>query len=760
MQRQPFGALESIPTSKHPRQRTASLITAVITPGLLLVAGCGAPVTTGSSPASHGTNPSSHIAKSGNSTNTNHSASANNVSGPGSSPSANPSAANIVSVDMVSPKDGWATGTAGGQQALWRSTNGGTVWTRVPLPFQVSGKNGITLPLSPAGDSTLFVADATVGGVNTYVTTDGGKTWTLLGTASTSDTMVSYFHLVNGSAGWLVTDNGVAMHQSVYHLFHSNDGGKTWQLVAGTNPNGQLGSVPGYGDAVFSFSPSGVGWMTGPALVNGKGFLMRSTDGGKMWSSVPVPVPAADASTLVTTFRPTFSTSGSVSIPVEYQGQNQNSLVVLHVNSSGQAVATSAPLQTGKPVANDFLNPSDGWVTTAPWSPNQPQMWQTTNGGQSWSTLPAVSQMLGSDVQLQFVTPSIGFAFASNQTSFPPVLWETVDGGNTWRQQMIKVYVTGGPATPGQAPQPAPPQFTPAEIAFVSDKIGYLSGSFGNGEVDIGRVYKTTDGGQQWSEIYQGGNGAVSVDAVGSTLWVDVGLGAGTPGSKGTLLVSTDGGGHFTHLADKSLASLDFVSRTDGWAVTSSGMWDGKLLYTHDGGRTWSMQTLPAPASSAGSALPGAGGGSATSVSFADATHGMLLETGEPGAGQQPKGLLGTSDGGKTWHSIVNASMGSNGGSQRLSSAGYAEGIDVVPGQSAEAYIWESRGPLLMTSDGGQTWRPSNLTQPDVVEANWVSMLNAKDGYALVHDMFKNPGFVLERTTDGMKSWTAVHRWE
>lgn len=633
------------------------------------------------------------------------------------------------------------------------------VWARVSLPFKVTTRAERRFAISAVGTDTLFLAKVTSTGVKTYTTTDDGKTWVTRGKTNTNDTMVSYFHFINSSDGWMVTDNGVAAHQSDYHLFRTTDGGQTWQLIAKTNPTGSLGSIPGYGDAVFSFDPSGIGWMTGQSEVNGKGFLMQSSDGGKSWNPVSVPVPKVDAGTLVTTSKPIYR-KGSTSIVVQYQGQNRNSTVVLRINSQGQVISTSSPLQTDKPVLIDFVDSSNGWATTAPWAPNQPKLYRTINGGQSWQALPVNKQMLATDPSIHFVTPTVGFAFSMNQNTGSPTLWRTTNGGRTWQQTMMKIYVKGGPTPPGQNPPPPSPQFTPQQVDFVTDQVGYLSGDYGNGQTDVGRVYKTTDGGKQWTEIYHGGRGISAMAAIGNSVWIDVTQPQHSQASSDVLMFSQDGGKDFTRLASKALGSLDFVSQSAGWAVSVSDDFGNELLHTRDGGRTWKAESLPSPKASGGGVSNPAGGGSPTAISFGSESDGMLLQTGEPGAGQQPKSLLGTTNGGANWSWISSVGMDGKVRPYQLSSGGYADGIDVAPGNPSQAYIWESRGPLIYTSDGGKTWVSSKLTQPDALEASWVSMLDSNDGYVLVHDMMPGHlGFVLEQTTDGMHAWTAVHEW-
>lgn len=231
---------------------------------------------------------------------------------------------------------------------------------------------------------------------------------------------------------------------------------------------------------------------------------------------------------------------------------------------------------------------------------------------------------------------------------------------------------------------------------------------------------------------------------------------------KGTVLFSNDGGLHFKTVNASALANIDFVSQTDGWATTVSNQFSNKLLHTSDGGRTWKTTSdLPKRSTSAKEQQPYEG--SPVSVSFADPKHGMVLRTGQPGVGQQPKTLTSTSNGGKTWSIISSVAMDGKGQTNphQLSSGGYAKGIDTVPGHPKTAYIWESRGPLLKSTDGGQTWSASKLTPPAEIEAASVSMINKRIGYVLVHDMLPHQHrFILERTTDSMKSWTKIHHWQ
>ena len=766
---------------KHPHGNkrklglTRLLLTVAVVPSLFVLAGCGTKAGPQNAEGNRapGTvihNGSSSVAPSNgtavnSTTSTTPSTTAIGQNSTNQSSDTTPQSAfvpHFSSVDMVTPTAGWASGQIAGDVALWRSRYGGVVWARVPLPFVKSVNNGTGFAMSVYGTHQLLVANVTATGVQTYETTDGGKSWLKLGQVNTSDTMISYFHFINRTDGWMVTDNGVAAHESIYHLFQTTDGGKTWHMIAKTNNQNPFasGSIPGYGEAVFSFEADGTGWMTGQGFLSGKGFLMRSSDGGKSWTTIRVPVPSADVSTLVTTSKPIYS-NGMTAIVVQYQGQNRNTTVILRINGQGQVVSTSSPLITNTPVMTNFASPLDGWATTAPWQPNHPQLYRTTNGGQTWEAMPVNDQMLMTNPRMHFITPTVGFAFAANQDTGSPVIWRTRDGGQTWQRLMMKIYATGGPASPNQNSSPPPPQFTPGSIDFVSGSVGYLIGNYGNGQTEEGRVYKTTDAGKHWTEIYHTGVGIAAIDALGNDVWISVGAQAGS--TQGTLMFSRDGGKSFTRLASRGLTSIDFVSPNDGYAVQAGDMFNNKLLSTRDGGQIWKVQSLPIAKSTNGNVQAFAALGSPTSVSFADKLHGILLQTGEPGAGQQPKSVLDTEDGGTSWAVVSSAGMGGNSarGQFQLGSGGYANGIDMVSGNPSTAYIWESRGPLIYTSNGGKSWEASSLTKPGELEATSVSMLNTKDGFVLIHDMGPSgSSFILEKTTDGLQSWQPVYQWQ
>ncbi len=299
------------------------------------------------------------------------------------------------------------------------------------------------------------------------------------------------------------------------------------------------------------------------------------------------------------------------------------------------------------------------------------------------------------------------------------------------------------PASTSSLPKSSSSHFMPANITFVNANTGYLSGDSVNGKSSTGCVYKTTDGGHTWKKLFDKGSAVSNVAVLGHDVWVDV-----TDQQNGGLYYSKDEGQSFDRISSVSLSGIDFTSGNVGWAVSQNeSNMKTVIMKTTDGGKQWAQVYLPNLES-----------GGRASVSFANQEDGWLLEASQPGAGNQGKGLLRTANSGRTWGVISDVRIGEPTKDKQLGSGGYADGIEVVPSHPSNAYVWESRGPLLYTSDGGDSWHRSSATKPEVVEARGVSMQNVKDGFILLQDM-GHRDFILERTTNGGDSWQAVHRW-
>lgn len=292
--------------------------------------------------------------------------------------------------------------------------------------------------------------------------------------------------------------------------------------------------------------------------------------------------------------------------------------------------------------------------------------------------------------------------------------------------------------------------FTPQQVVFVNSQTGYVAGLVGKGDATQAVLYGTVDGGRTWHRLFASSASAsiqtVAMAVHGPYVWLATGN--EDPSAQGMLFASADGGRSFRVVSRVPLTDVDFTSTLEGWAVRGGGdPVHAQLVYTGDGGASWTVVSLPPTLTH---------GWAPRWVSFGDATHGLLLVTGVPGAGQQMKEVLRTDNGGRTW-TVMTTTEGAT-ASSAFGGGGYGEGIGTVPGIPEDVYLWESRGSLLQSTDGGRDWRALPLGQPEVREVQSMAMLNSQEGFALVHDMASGLDRLVH-TQDGWRTWSTLFTW-
>ena len=148
---------------------------------------------------------------------------------------------------------------------------------------------------------TAWVAAPGLDKIALFHTVDGGRTW------QTSDLVVSVstpkqvypieiisFTFLNAQTGWLLRSTGMAAGQGFVELYQTQNSGASWRLVAeaGQNASGeQTGSVTTDGQKTgVSFRDMANGWLTGYSHGN-EIYVYRTRDGGITWSFQPLSVP-------------------------------------------------------------------------------------------------------------------------------------------------------------------------------------------------------------------------------------------------------------------------------------------------------------------------------------------------------------------------------------------------------------------------------------------------------------------------------------
>lgn len=165
---------------------------------------------------------------------------------------------------------------------------------------------------------------------------------------------------------------------------------------------------------------------------------------------------------------------------------------------------------------------------------------RSTNGGSNWENIPTGINNLFFDVY--FTNRGVGFASGSN------VLFKTIDTGANW----FPVF---------DFPFEAPADWI-RSIKMVTENVGYAC-------ADIGRIYKTIDGGDHWVKLSSGVE-----DPLFDIDFVDEQNGM-ICGFNGTILKTNDGGQNWIQLVSplglEHLYSIDMISKDLGYICTHRG---------------------------------------------------------------------------------------------------------------------------------------------------------------------------------------------
>jgi photosystem II stability/assembly factor-like uncharacterized protein len=131
---------------------------------------------------------------------------------------------------------------------------------------------------------------------------------------------------------------------------------------------------------------------------------------------------------------------------------------------------------------------------------------------------------------------------------------------------------------------------------------------------------------------------------------------------------------------------------------------------------------------------------------------------GEGGVGNEEKAVFRTTDGGRTWRVGAEAvdfpRRRIHGG---LWTYGYPLGLSFAA--DGFGLLWESRGTLFVSRDGGKRWRAEpKVAQPEIDFGRGASALPHGIGFVLL-GRGGGPDARLLVTTNYGRSWRVVHRW-
>jgi len=302
----------------------------------------------------------------------------------------------------------------------------------------------------------------------------------------------------------------------------------------------------GYGLTDIAFADARHGWATGYDNVSSEAVILRTTDGGRRWT------------TTSRTLWDAYMTSS-----LSFLGTRRAWTVGSEGDSESLALRTTTggrrwSWQHSRTVQYlndvDFVDAAHGWLVGS-----RGTLLHTSDGGRTWTGVRGVS---ATDLwSVAFADAAHGWVAGGNAARGDGVIEHTGDGGATWTTQAT---------VPGSIVY---------KVCALDDARAWAVG--GSPVTGAGVVLHTTDGGLTWTTSYSGPAvpwlaGAAFSDP--STGWV--------VGEHGTVLHTADGGRTWAIVAvptSEDLTSVWFTGAPDGWIVG-----DGEaMLHTTDGGVTW-----------------------------------------------------------------------------------------------------------------------------------------------------------------------------
>jgi len=188
-----------------------------------------------------------------------------------STPGALPFVGDKSGISFLDANTGWATGTETVENFSWLyvTHDGGATWQHQTLSLP-PGVTQTQLSLRPptffgSGRGILPVGYVTGNGpsLDVYVTTDNGSTW-----QSPTPVVASLAYFLDANQGW-ATDGSA--------LFVTSDGGLSWTKLPASNVFKNVSSL--------DFVSNTVGWAISDLDAGGTQ-LLKTTDGGQIWTPV------------------------------------------------------------------------------------------------------------------------------------------------------------------------------------------------------------------------------------------------------------------------------------------------------------------------------------------------------------------------------------------------------------------------------------------------------------------------------------------
>jgi photosystem II stability/assembly factor-like uncharacterized protein len=301
-----------------------------------------------------------------------------------------------------------ATGWAETSTSLLRTTDGWRNWADVTPHRAALLGAGYFLTSAEAWIGEASGLSAPAGQQPAVVvshTTDGGRTWQPAAIPVAVPEGIFSMSFIGERDGWCEAAVGGSAGTDLVEILRTTDGGQSWSAVSDFPQSGHKTGLV--------FVNATTGWATSAGLY-------VTHDAGVTWRAQPLPDPPGDGP--ASAGLPTFFGDHDGLLPA-----GTKVLVTHDGGTTWQPVpGSSLPPQSGLVT---FLELEHGWAAAA----GGPALYRTEDGGAHWAELtPAIAAGIAGIVDLNFTSAEVGWALGSSDNPQDTQLFETTDGGTTW----------------------------------------------------------------------------------------------------------------------------------------------------------------------------------------------------------------------------------------------------------------------------------------------------------------------------------------
>lgn len=411
------------------------------------------------------------------------------------------------------------------------TTNGGEKWESSSIADNFFGIQRTAKWLSSSDVITLGDGND-FNGVSTpiYKSTDGGQSWTKKSISAQCFDRIKDVYFKNSKEAVAVGSNGF----SKMFLAKTSDGGETWTQSAGPFSFG-LQVVTGFNNTLY--------------VLGNESHLAKSTDFGNTWNIIPNKTTSSIYSIKFKGGRGyALSRTSDVFISEDGKGDNWK-----YGSSAGQWDAYSMC----------FTSSTTGFVQK-----ENRHILKTTDGGLTWKTvLEAVDFNAKNKVGgITFPDENTGYAWFTIDSYSDFRLYKTTNAGESW----TAIDTIAGPGT------------ISGDIAFFDANTGVIAGP-------KRWLVRTSNGGATWDTVKINNVPSNIASSDFEDLFILDNSHAWAIGEK-VILFSSDKGLNWNYVdhgvknIDSSFYAVSFYNDKLGYI----GCYDGAILKTTDGGKTWS----------------------------------------------------------------------------------------------------------------------------------------------------------------------------